>query len=99
MDINLNNCPFLLIKAQMLKVCRIPGSTACLKMVYLVCLKVAEWRKNPLLDLGASFLQPSDLQPNAYRCVPDAFFLLVSCICVHRNPREGRILSKHPMWN
>jgi len=51
-----------------LKICRTPGPTACLKMLNKVCLK--SWRREKNFHdwtWAALNLQPSDLCSNAYR--------------------------------
>ena len=53
----------------------------------------SRWKKKKYHDWtwAASNLQPSDLHLNAYRSLPDSqdvFFLLVSSIYIHRNPKK-----------
>jgi len=68
----------LLATAQVLKVCRTPGPTACLKMLSKVCLK--SWRRK--ISMAALNLQPSDLCSNTYRSLPGGQVFFSLCIYI-----------------
>jgi len=86
-----------------LKVCRTPGPTACLKMLNKVCLK--SWRKEKKFHdwtRAALNLQPFDLRSNTYRSLPGGQVFSPCYFHVSCTPRKnffGKAISSYDgLW-